>query len=161
MARNIVRAAMVLLVVAGGTVRPAGAAELCTQQRSGAPRATQDPPPPPGRPQPRKWWVDDRAEIGINDQQAASIEQIWQSSLPKLHTQREQVDQLESVLSQMILDGADETAVSAQIDKVEAARSEFNKSRTLMLYRMNRQLTPEQRTRLKAIRDRNDASHRK
>ena len=81
--------------------------------------------------------------------------------MTKLRAQREQLDQLEAVLSKMILEGADESAVSSQVDRVEGVRSELNKGRTLMLYRMNRQLTPEQRAKLKAMHDRYEASRKK
>jgi Spy/CpxP family protein refolding chaperone len=58
----------------------------------------------------------------------------------------------------MILEAADEPSVKAQLDRVEAARSEANKARVLMLYRMNKLLTQEQRAKLdakvKAIRER-------
>lgn len=112
---------------------------------------------------PRKaWWIDEsaRAELSITDQQSASIDQVWQQSLPKLRESREQLDKLEDVLSQMILDAADEAAVVAQIDRVESARAEANKARTLMLYRMNRLLTPDQRVKLKAMHDRMEAARR-
>jgi Spy/CpxP family protein refolding chaperone len=112
---------------------------------------------------PRKaWWIDEsaRAELSITDQQSASIDQVWQHSLPKLRESREQLDKLEDVLSQMILDAADEAAVVAQIDRVESARAEANKTRTLMLYRMNRLLTADQRVKLKAMHDRMEAARR-
>ncbi len=161
---RLVTALLILLVAA--TVAPARAAVSCDQKpgvprpagdRGGKDEANKDD----GRPHPYKFWVDGRAELGITDQQAASIEQIWQASLSKLHMQREQLEQLEGVLSKMILDGADESPVSAQIDRVEAVRSELNKARTLMLYRMNRQLTADQRTKLKAMHDRWEASRKK
>lgn len=110
----------------------------------------------------RPWWIDEtaRAELGITDQQSASIDQIWQKSLPKLREARERLDKLEDVLSQMILDASDEPTVVAQIERVENARAEANKARTLMLYRMNRLLTPDQRVKLKAMHDRMEASRR-
>ena len=41
----------------------------------------------------------------------------------------------------------------AQIDKVENLRAELNKGRTLMIYRMNKLLTPDQRAKVKAMYD--------
>lgn len=110
----------------------------------------------------RPWWIDEsaRTELSITDQQSASIDQVWQQSLPKLREARERLDKLEDVLSQMIIDAADEAAVVAQIDRVESARAEGNKVRTLMLYRMNRLLTPDQRVKLKAMHDRMEAARR-
>jgi Spy/CpxP family protein refolding chaperone len=111
---------------------------------------------------PRKWWTDQpmRGELGITDQQSAAIEQIWQESIPKLREARDRLDQLETTLSQMILDASDEAAVVAQIERVENTRAEANKARTLMLYRLNRLLTPDQRVKLKAMHDRWEASRR-
>jgi Spy/CpxP family protein refolding chaperone len=48
----------------------------------------------------------------------------------------------------------------AHVDKVESTRTEANKARVLMLYRMNRVLTPEQRIKLKAMRDKRENSRR-
>jgi Spy/CpxP family protein refolding chaperone len=118
---------------------------------------------PGDQPPPRKWWTDpqDRAELGINDQQSALVETIWQKSLPQLRDTRERLDKLEDALSQLIRDGADEAIVIPEIDRVERVRAEHNKARTLMLYRMNKVLTADQRVRLKALWDRqHDPSRR-
>ena len=64
-------------------------------------------------------------------------------------------------LSELVYFAAGPEEFSSQIDRVEGVRSELNKGRTLMLYRMNRQLTPEQRTKLKAMHDRYEASRKK
>jgi Spy/CpxP family protein refolding chaperone len=124
-------------------------------QQPGHPAGGQDRRPP-------RWWADEpeRSELGITDQQSAAIEQIWQNTFPRLKELRERLDQLEETMSQMIRDAADEAAVMAHVDKVESTRTEANKARVLMLYRMNRVLTPEQRVKLKAIRDKRENSRR-
>jgi Spy/CpxP family protein refolding chaperone len=111
---------------------------------------------------PPKWWIDEpmRSELGITDQQSAAVEQLWQKTIPKLREARDRLDKLEEQLSQMIRDASDEATVVAQIEKVENTRSEANKARTLMLYRMNRVLTPDQRVKLKAMHDQFEASRR-
>jgi Spy/CpxP family protein refolding chaperone len=111
---------------------------------------------------PPRWWADEpeRTELGITDQQSATIEQIWQSTFPRLKELRERLDQLEETMSQMIRDAADEGAVMAHVDKVESTRTEANKARVLMLYRMNRVLTPDQRIKLKGMRDKRENSRR-
>jgi Spy/CpxP family protein refolding chaperone len=108
------------------------------------------------------WWVDDksRGELGITDAQSAAIEQIWQKSLPRLKDLRVKLDRMDNHLSDMVRDEADEGRLVAEIDKVEAVRTEAYKERTLMLYRMNRVLTPDQRLKLKAMRDRMEAARR-
>jgi len=147
-----------LLIPAAGS-----AVELCSQ--ANAPqrgRADSKAPEPDKRQPPPKWWIDEpmRTELGITDAQSASVEQVWQKTIPKLREVRERLDRLEEELSQMILNAVDEATVAAQIDKVESTRSEGAKARTLMLYRMNRVLTPEQRIKVKAIFDKREASHR-
>lgn len=111
---------------------------------------------------PPRWWADEpeRTELGITEPQSAAIEQIWQKTFPRLKELRERLDQLEETMSQMILDAADEAVVMAHVDKVESTRTEANKARVLMLYRMNRVLTPDQRIKLKALRDKRDSARR-
>jgi Spy/CpxP family protein refolding chaperone len=151
------------LLFAGSTARAAAACEA-TQQRAGAPahqKGDKRPDQPPaGRDGPKKWWLDTqlRAELGITDQQSAALDQVWQKSFPHRADTRERLEKLDADLQKMILEAADEPSVKAQLDRVEAARSEANKARVLMLYRMNKLLTQEQRAKLdakvKAIRER-------
>lgn len=104
-----------------------------------------------------KWWIDEksRQELGITNQQSAEIEQIFQSTLPTLRQVRKELDELETKLSQMIKDGtAPVTAVTEQVERVENARAEMNKRRTVMLYRIDRVLSAEQRAKLKAWHER-------
>lgn len=144
------------------------AAELCeaAQQRAGTP-STAKPKSEgqkhgekdAGRQGPKKWWIDPqlRAELVITDQQSALVEQVWQQSRPKLREAWEQLVKLEDALMQLLArtDG-DESAIIAQIDRVETARAEHSKRRTLMIYRMNKVLTVEQRAKVKAMMDRRD-----
>ena len=141
---------------------PAGAAELCeAQQRAGqaAPGKTdsKDKKDDKGQqPQGRRphWWSDPklRAELAITDQQCAAIEQIWQRELPKLRETRDKLGKLEEELTRLTDDkNADEAAVIAKIDAVEAARADGNRRRTAMIYRMQKVLTPEQRAKVKAM----------
>jgi Spy/CpxP family protein refolding chaperone len=146
------------------------AAELCeaTQQRAGTPatakpkgdKRAQDDKKPGAHQDPKwKWWLDPqrRAELGINDQQSALVEQVWVKSLPKLRELREQLEKLEAALSVLLAkDQGDEATIAAQIDRVEAARAEANKARTLMIYRMHKVLNVEQRAKVKALMERRD-----
>jgi Spy/CpxP family protein refolding chaperone len=148
---------------------PARAAVICeatqTQQRAGGPGAPQGEKdqPPAGREGRKKWWEDPelRAELGITDQQSKLVEQVWQKSLPKLREARAQLEKLEDALSQMLArDDADEGAVLAQIERVEAARADGNTKRTLMIYRMNKVLKPDQRAKVKAMMERREGGRR-
>lgn len=102
---------------------------------------------------PPKWWIDPqlRQQLGITDGQSKQVDEIWQRMLPDLRKLREQLDKLEGDLSNMIQDGAVESTVTAQIEQTENTRAQLNKGRTLMLYRMNKLLTPDQRTKVKAM----------
>jgi Spy/CpxP family protein refolding chaperone len=115
-----------------------------------------------GRPERKKWWIDAklRADLGITDQQSAQVEQIWQKSRPALVEMREKLDKMDKVLSQMISDGVEESKVAAQIELVENTRADANKRRTLMIYRMNKVLTTEQRAKVRAMFEQNDPQHR-
>jgi len=105
-----------------------------------------------------KWWLYDRVELAINDQQSRDINSIFESTLPKLRETRQELDRAEEELSRTIKEHkADLTVVSAQLDRLESVRSQHNKTRTLMLYRMHLLLTPEQRTKLEALRARQEA----
>ncbi len=108
-----------------------------------------------------KWWIDPqlRAELGITDPQSAAVEQIWQKSLPALREGRQRLEKLEDALSQMT-DVGDEALVIVQIDKVENLRAELSKGRTLMIYRMNKVLTPDQRAKVKAMYARREPPRR-
>ena len=160
MTRLVVCACAALLFAAA----PARAAVCETPQKpSGQSHPTGDKRADTSAPQqkgPKKWWIDPelRAELAITDQQSAAIELVWQKSLAHRAETRDRLDKADAILQKLILDGADEAAVTAQLDRVEAARSEANKARVLLLYRMNRHLTQEQRVKLdakfKAMRDR-------
>jgi Spy/CpxP family protein refolding chaperone len=124
-------------------------------------RPVQSGPQQPPRP---KFWQDPklRQEIRITDQQSVAIEQIFSMSIQSLRDARKELDGLEAVLSRTIQENtADLLTVSQQVDKVEAARSAYNKARTLMLYRMNLVLSPEQRIKVKALNDRYEEQRRK
>jgi Spy/CpxP family protein refolding chaperone len=115
----------------------------------------------PGR---NKWWQDAQVklELGLSEEQSADVEATFQASLPKMRAQKRQLEALEDDLSRMIKERqADELVLGALIDRVEAARSELSKERTLMLYRMHRILTPEQNTKLKAMNDRRSRERNK
>ena len=93
-----------------------------------------------------KWWQSDnfRRELGLSQDQSTKIESIFQKTLPVLRQQKDALDKAEADFNQMV-EASDDAQVMAQVAVVEAARSELNKSRTMMLLRMRRVLTPDQR----------------
>lgn len=104
-----------------------------------------------------KWWQDEKVklELALTEQQSADVEATFQASLPKLRDYKRELEALEEELSKTIRERTAAEAVVAQlIDRVEAARSELSKERTLMLYRIHGILTPEQNVRLKEMNER-------
>ncbi len=101
---------------------------------------------PPASAQGFKWWQSDTfvRELGLTQEQSTKIEGIFQHTLPVLRKQKDAFDKAEADFNQMV-EASDDAQVMAQVGVVEAARSELNKSRTMMLLRMRRVLTPEQR----------------
>ena len=96
-----------------------------------------------------KWWHSDRfkQELQLSDEQITRIEEVFQGSLPEFREHKRTLDQLEDELERLI-DTADETAVMQQADRVEAERAALSKARTLMLVRIRRVLSVEQRAKL-------------
>jgi len=93
-----------------------------------------------------KWWQSDtfKKELGLTQDQSTHIEDIFQHTLPVLRKQKDALDKSEADFNQMV-EASDDAQVMAQVNVVEAARAELNKSRTMMLLRMRRVLTPDQR----------------
>ena len=107
---------------------------------------------PPSRPKP--WWNDDasKKELGLTAAQVKAIDDIYTSSKDELASYRENLDREHKVLDQLIAESkVEQWVVLRQIDRMEMQRSSYNKTFWMMLYRMNRQLTPEQRVKLQEM----------
>ncbi len=124
------------------------------------PLLAQAPAAPPaqqnGQPPPRfAWWRDDsyQKHLGLTSDQVTRLESIWQAALPELRRGRDELDRQEAELSRLIEMNADEVVVTHQVDKVEAIRSHLNKARTMLIWHHRQLLTPEQRVKLKMLRD--------
>jgi Spy/CpxP family protein refolding chaperone len=102
------------------------------------------------------WWRSDSVvkEIGLTPDQVETIEAVFQRMRPEARQEFEELEAQEAKLSSLIQSDADEGAVVRQIDRVETARSALRKTRSLMLLRMRRVLTPEQRILLTDIENR-------
>jgi Spy/CpxP family protein refolding chaperone len=69
---------------------------------------------------------------------------------------------MEAVLQTMTTENkADVAVVAQQAEKVESLRAEMGKTRTVMLYRMNLLLSPDQRVKVKALIDKRNAERGK
>ena len=96
-----------------------------------------------------KWWHSDKfkQELQLTTDQITRIEEVFEGSLPQFRQHKRTLDRLEEELSDLI-DTADEAAVMQHADRVEAERAALSKARTLMLVRIRRVLSVEQRAKL-------------
>ena len=100
-----------------------------------------------------KWWQSDRyrRDLSLTQDQSDRIEAIFQRSSPALRAQKEAFEMAQREFAKVV-DSNDEAQLLAYIGAVESARAELNKSRMLMLSRMRRVLTPDQRARFDDLR---------
>lgn len=111
-----------------------------------------------------KWWInpDDRRDLGITDQQSATIDQIFESTMPAQRAKWREFEQLEAALAKTLKESTvDAAQVARQVEKVETMRAQLAQTRTMMLYRINQVLTPDQRTKVEEIRARREQERRK
>ena len=104
-----------------------------------------------------KWWQSDKfkSELTLSTDQIVRLEEVYQALRPKLTAGKEELDRLEGGLSKLIAEGvAPEGDVMKMVDQVEHSRAELAKSRTLMIYRMHRILTVDQREKMNALHER-------
>jgi Spy/CpxP family protein refolding chaperone len=120
---------------------------------SASPLLAQRPPDPP---RPFAWWKSEpfKKELGLTADQSSRIDKIWETTRVELRQEWDELSKLEAKLSRLIQSDADEAALTRQIDRVETARANANKTRSLMLVQMLKVLTPDQRTRFNALHDR-------
>jgi len=117
-------------------------------------------PPPGGR---LKWWQDDKikGDLRLAPEQSARIEEIWQAALTRMKPVVDDLGKREEQLSNLIYgNDVTEAEVLKQAEQVEALRAAIGKSRTLMLFRMRRVLSAEQRTKLADIIQSQDRERR-
>jgi len=110
------------------------------------------------------WWkaADTRADLGISDKQSKDIDEVFQSTYPTLRAAKDELDKLDELVARTMKDGtADITTVKHQVGQTEQARAKLATIRTMMLYRMHRLLSPEQRAKLDAMFERREAERRK
>ena len=103
---------------------------------------------------PSKWWQSPicKSRVGLSDGQTAELERIFQSVRDELRAEKAELEKQEATLSRLLTESnGDEAIVVRTIDRVEAARSALAKTRTLMLYRMHRLLSRDQRAKLDAF----------
>ena len=99
-----------------------------------------------------KWWQSDlyKRELGLTAEQSRRLEEIFQAAAPTLRVQKKALDSAEAEFERLVEKG-DDSAVMEQVGRVETARAELNKSRTMMLLRMRRSLTTDQWAKFTAL----------
>jgi Spy/CpxP family protein refolding chaperone len=114
-----------------------------------------------------KWWQSDeyKRELRLTPEQSKKLEDVFQAAVPTLKSLKKALDQAESEFERL-LERGDDGSVMDQVERVEAARSELNKSHTLMMLKMKRVLTAEQWAKFNAMhqaaeRERTRSSARK
>lgn len=100
-----------------------------------------------------KWWKDETVQkrLSLSVDQSRRINDIFEQARPALHAGIDRLESAEQELTALIDRSTEDAPIVRQLELVEAARGELNKSRTLMLLQMRRVLTPDQRTGLAAL----------
>jgi Spy/CpxP family protein refolding chaperone len=101
---------------------------------------------------PVKWWEAYRAELRLTPDQVSRITAIFDASFPQLRASYEELNKREEQLSALIsANDATEAQVLRQADQIESIRGELSKTRVLMLFRMRRVLSADQRNKLQEL----------
>ena len=111
-----------------------------------------------------KWWQTERfqKELALTTDQITRIEGIYQASEPLLRAQKKAIDRHEEKLSKVIQDPkSDEAMLLQATDRLEAARNEVSRTRTLMLFRIRRVLSDEQNLKINAMHAKDRAEREK
>jgi len=156
----VLRRSVLTGVLAGLLAATLAVADQHPQAQRSTPQATPKDPAkdaqrggPPGAPGGMrfKWWQDPKVIAGLHlaPDQSTRIEEIWQTAATRMTSVVDDLRKREELLSNLI-SGNDvtEAEVLKQADEVEKLRGMLGKSRTLMLYRMRRVLSAEQRSKL-------------
>ena len=106
--------------------------------------------------QPFYWWRSEefKKELGLTADQAARVDGIHQSTLPELRQEWDELNKYEAKLSKLLESSTDEALLARQIDRVETARANLNKTRSLMIARIRLVLNADQRARFKVLAER-------
>jgi Spy/CpxP family protein refolding chaperone len=105
-----------------------------------------------------EWWKDElvKKEIGLSDDKARKMDQSFQERSRRLAPIVDELNKQEDELERLTRERTvDEVTYSLQVGRVWDLRRRLGESRTIMLYRIYQELTPEQHKKLQALRERN------
>lgn len=156
--RWLMAATMGLVIVASATAQeraPRAIKNMHQTQDHMYIEAPVPPPPPPGLPRiPMAWWKDSHLsqQLNLTDTQKAKLEQTFTEHKIQLIDLRATLEKEETRLQPLIeSDRLDESQVSAQLDKVIAARGQLEKATAMMSLDMRKILTQDQWKKLQAV----------
>jgi Spy/CpxP family protein refolding chaperone len=104
-----------------------------------------------------EWWKDEsaRKELELTDTQVRKISGLYESRVRQLKPVYEELERQRDLLNKMSQERTVEVPVYAiQVNRVDALRSDLNKTRVIMLYEIHRVLTAKQMLKLGEILDR-------
>lgn len=110
-----------------------------------------------------EWWKDDvvKKEMKLTDRQVRDISRIFDARAREMKPVNDEYQKQRAELDKLARERTVETAIFAiQVGRVEALRTELNKSRSVMFYAISRQLSAEQHEKLREIRDRQFSGRR-
>ena len=101
-----------------------------------------------------KWWKHPRvaAEINLTSDQVREIDAIFARARPGLIDGKVELEKREGDLQDAIESNADRREIAARIEATEAARTELQKTRILMVLDMKQVLKADQWERLQRLR---------
>ena len=117
----------------------------------------------PAQAQRFRWWKDDKftRELALTPDQCTRIEAVFQAAQPALRAQQRALSNLEDELSKLVAEGtAEEPEVEHFVGRVESARADLGKMRTMMIFRIRRILTTDQHVKLQKLFDQNEKERR-
>jgi Spy/CpxP family protein refolding chaperone len=103
-----------------------------------------------------KWWRNEElcSKAAITEAQSTELDRIFHTFYASLRSGTDDVERYHKDVSKMMAEGSSsEVDVLHAIDKLEAAKASLARTRMLMLYRMYRVLTPEQREKVKKFQE--------
>jgi Spy/CpxP family protein refolding chaperone len=110
-----------------------------------------------------KWWRDKtfQQEMSLTGEQIQRLDQVFQAAQPALRADERAVDKLEDELSKIFGEGkADEKDFEQFVERVESARANWRKNRTMMLFRLRCILTHDQHVKMKDLFERRERERR-
>jgi len=110
-----------------------------------------------------RWWKDDEfvKQLSLTPDQSTRIEAVFQAAQPALRAQSRALSMLEDELSKLVQEArVEESEVDYFVSKVEAARADLAKTRTMMIYRIRRIMTLDQHVKLQGLFEKREKERR-